>query len=110
MFEKKLSQKKAKSVALDFVNYIKNKHGLKIEKAYLFGSYAKNKQHDWSDIDVCIVSNDFKSKKWDAIGYLAHKKRDIDVKYGIEALGILPEDFVEFNPIANEVMKYGIEL
>jgi len=30
-----------------------------IKKAYLYGSYAKDKQHEWSDIDVAIVSPDF---------------------------------------------------
>jgi predicted nucleotidyltransferase len=31
-----------------------------IKKAYLFGSYAKGSPHDWSDIDIALVSPDFK--------------------------------------------------
>ena len=31
-----------------------------VKKAYLFGSFAKGNQHQWSDIDVALVSPDFK--------------------------------------------------
>lgn len=30
-----------------------------INAAYLFGSYAKGTAHEWSDIDVAVVSDDF---------------------------------------------------
>lgn len=32
---------------------------IKVEKAILFGSYARNAQRDYSDIDLLIVSGDF---------------------------------------------------
>ena len=32
----------------------------KIEAIILFGSYAKGTQHEYSDIDVAIISSDFK--------------------------------------------------
>lgn len=33
--------------------------GLNIDHAWLFGSYATNKMHDHSDIDVVLVSSQF---------------------------------------------------
>lgn len=33
--------------------------GVNVRKAYLFGSFAKNRQHEWSDIDVALVGDDF---------------------------------------------------
>ncbi len=33
--------------------------GLHIERAIIFGSYAKGKAGKWSDIDVALVSKDF---------------------------------------------------
>ena len=33
--------------------------GVKMHKAFLFGSFAKNKQHEWSDIDVALIADDF---------------------------------------------------
>ena len=53
MVHKILTQKKAKKAALDFINYLKKEHGMKVERAYLFGSYAKKQQHEYSDVDVC---------------------------------------------------------
>jgi predicted nucleotidyltransferase len=44
-------------------NYIKIlKSQIKIEKVILFGSYAYGKQHRDSDIDLIVLSPDF--KKW----------------------------------------------
>ena len=33
--------------------------GLNIKRVILFGSYAKNHQHEWSDIDVALVADEF---------------------------------------------------
>lgn len=35
------------------------KSGISIQAAYLFGSYAEDKQHEWSDIDLAIFSDQF---------------------------------------------------
>ncbi len=35
------------------------KSGVNIERALLFGSYAKNEQHKFSDIDIALISNQF---------------------------------------------------
>ena len=35
------------------------KNGISISAAYLFGSYAKGKANEWSDIDVALVSDNF---------------------------------------------------
>jgi predicted nucleotidyltransferase len=37
-----------------------------ISKVILFGSYAKNQQGEWSDIDLAVVSTDVKD-----VSYLA---------------------------------------
>ncbi len=33
--------------------------GIHLNKIILFGSYARNEQHSWSDIDVAIVADEF---------------------------------------------------
>jgi len=38
------------------------KKGIKITKIAIFGSYAKGKQKENSDIDIIIVSSDFRNK------------------------------------------------
>lgn len=36
------------------------KRDIDIEKVILFGSYAEGKQREWSDIDLAVISDDFK--------------------------------------------------
>ncbi|MEO5600477.1 MAG: nucleotidyltransferase domain-containing protein [Cyclobacteriaceae bacterium] len=35
--------------------------GIHLKKVILFGSYSRNRQHQWSDIDVALVADEFKS-------------------------------------------------
>ena len=41
-----------------YLKYI-NDQGIPVSYGVLFGSYAKNKAHKWSDIDVLVVSSRF---------------------------------------------------
>jgi predicted nucleotidyltransferase len=34
-------------------------HGVHLRKVILFGSFAKGTQHEWSDIDVALVADEF---------------------------------------------------
>ncbi|MBN8684357.1 MAG: nucleotidyltransferase domain-containing protein [Chitinophagales bacterium] len=33
--------------------------GIALHKAFLFGSYASNRQHEWSDIDIALIGDNF---------------------------------------------------
>ncbi len=33
--------------------------GVPVQRAYLFGSYARGEQHEWSDIDVALIADSF---------------------------------------------------
>ena len=40
--------------------------GLHIRHAILFGSYARNEQHEWSDIDIALSADEFQGIRfWD---------------------------------------------
>jgi predicted nucleotidyltransferase len=41
-----------------FINECKS-NGLSFYKVLLFGSTAKNKAHEWSDIDLLLISDQF---------------------------------------------------
>jgi predicted nucleotidyltransferase len=103
-----IDPKVVRRFAKEYVDYLQNEYGLPVEQAYLFGSFAKHTQRDWSDIDVCVVSPKF--KRTDPLAYLWTRRRDIDIERGIEPYGIDPDDFVEMNPIAHEVKTYGVPL
>lgn len=55
---KKITRLSAIKIATQFVGEIV-KSGVKIRKAFLYGSYAKNQQRDWSDIDIALVADHF---------------------------------------------------
>ena len=52
----------AVELAKKFIAYLQNQ-GIKIDSAYLFGSFAKGTEHKWSDIDVAVISSDFSKFK-----------------------------------------------
>ena len=107
MVIKRTSKQLAKRFAKDFVEYLKKKDKLPVDEAYLFGSYSKGKQKDWSDIDVAIVSPSFKGKR-DPYEYLWSRLRDTDVQRGIEPVGFHPKDFRNaISPLVIEIQKYG---
>lgn len=80
----------------------------KIEAIILFGSYAKGTQNEYSDIDIAIVSNDFKDifdDMADLIGYTWK----IDTR--IEPHPIKTEDYKNItNPFIQEVVNTGIKV
>ena len=62
-----------KSLGIDYklINLIKN--SINIEKIYLFGSYAKNKQNKNSDLDLIIVSQNNKEEIYKIIEEISKK-------------------------------------
>ncbi|OGH71187.1 MAG: hypothetical protein A2921_03060 [Candidatus Magasanikbacteria bacterium RIFCSPLOWO2_01_FULL_43_20b] len=108
MVKKKYPVRQVKKFAKDFVRHLEDK-GLKVEKAYLFGSYAKNHARAWSDIDVCIISKKNNGNAdW---GFLWKKRRIVDVERGIEPHFFSVKDFAsEEDPLVYEIKKTGVKL
>ena len=80
-----------------------------VSQVYLFGSYAKNEQREWSDVDVCIISPKF--KKIDVLSYLWQKLRQEDINNLIEPVGFHPDDFKDDeSPLIYEIKKTGKEI
>lgn len=80
----------------------------KIEAIILFGSYAKGTQNEDSDIDIAIISSDFKDifdDMADLIGYTWK----IDTR--IEPHPISKEDYDKIaTPFVQEVIDTGIKV
>lgn len=98
----------AKTKAKKFIKSL-DKAGIKVDKAYLFGSFAKGKAKKDSDIDVCIVSPSFSRD------YLAEmvklRKYSLKIDSRIEPVPFLPEDLEDkYSTLASEIKKYGIPL
>jgi len=81
---------------------------INIEKAILFGSYAKGYAGKWSDIDIAIVSPDFSG-----IPFYDRKMLNpflLKVDSRIELHPFRPEDFTEDNEFVREIIKNGVEV
>ena len=83
-----------------------SKH-FKVEKAYLFGSYANGLAHKESDIDLAIVSSSFSGNSFSDNVALGKLTWGIDTR--IEPIGFTPKDFDELM-FAKEIQKVGIEI
>lgn len=84
--------------------------GIHLKKVILFGSYSKNKQHQWSDIDVVLVADEFKSIGPEDVQLFSK----ILIKY--PELDIQPrtyntKDFTpDKDPFVEEILRTGKEL
>jgi uncharacterized protein len=83
-------------------------NNIKIEKAYLFGSYARGTYREDSDIDIAIVSRDFSGDRFADRRRVVPLRRRIDRR--LEPIPYLPEDFKENDPLVIEILKNGIEI
>ena len=81
---------------------------VRIERAVLFGSYAGGYAHEWSDIDVALVSPDFSGVRFYDRKTLNPFMLNVDTR--IETHPFRPEDFTEDDPFVKEIMRTGVEL
>src|SRR4051812_24777326 len=83
--------------------------GLNLRRIILYGSYASNKQNEWSDIDVALVADEFTG-----FGYEDRKffsKINIKKEYlEIETKTFSPEYFESGDPFIDEIKRTGIEI
>ncbi|MFH1661557.1 MAG: nucleotidyltransferase domain-containing protein [Candidatus Falkowbacteria bacterium] len=105
---KKTIPKKVNEQIKKYVQILKDDK-LPIKKVFLYGSYAKNKQRKWSDIDLCIISPKFKDS-WNATGYLWDKRKIFDINYTIEPIGFNVKDFKEGSSLIDEIKTTGVEI
>ncbi len=100
-----MDKKEALNIACTYIDSISTKYS--INQAFLFGSFAKGTNHDDSDIDIAIIVNNV-TDIIDAQIDLMKFRRKIDLR--IEPHPFLPGDFNNSNPVANEILKYGIAI
>jgi len=98
----------AVNISRRFVDSVK-KSGVTVQKAYLFGSFAKDQIRPDSDIDICVVSdqlgNDFISEM------VKLRKISLKIDDRIEPIPYGPEDFAnKYDPLAHEIQNTGILL
>jgi predicted nucleotidyltransferase len=77
-----------------------------IEKAIIFGSYAKGCAKTESDIDIALVSEVFSGDRFEDRRKIIPLRRKIDNR--LEPLPFKPEDFNDGGILVEEIKKTGI--
>ncbi len=90
--------------------YVKEleKNGIKVTRAYLYGSYAYGKPDQDSDIDVIIVSPQFSGVRFQDSYEIARLRRNVDLR--ISPLAYHPRNFKKDYIIPHEAMTKGIRI
>lgn len=79
-----------------------------IESAFLFGSYAKGKYNDLSDIDIALVSNIFEGRRISDRSKI--RRITLSVSSDLEVIPFNPKDFTLDNPFAREIIETGVRI
>lgn len=90
-----------------FLNLV-NESGIRLEKAIVFGSYAKGKENIWSDIDIALVSKDFRG-----IAFYDCQRINpfiIQIDSRIEPHPFKSNDFTNDDPFVEQIVREGIEI
>ena len=89
-----------------FINQLKDE--INIQSVYLFGSYAKANQKEYSDIDVAIVSDSFGGFLFSDTEKILSKTKNINRM--IEPHPFRTEDFTEDNPLVKDIVSTGLRI
>ncbi|SHJ42735.1 Nucleotidyltransferase domain-containing protein [Hymenobacter daecheongensis DSM 21074] len=76
-----------------------------LRKVILFGSFARNEQHEWSDIDLALVADTFTGFGPEDIRPFV---RALVKHCAIEPHTFSPEQFTDWNPFVQEIKRTGI--
>ena len=90
-------------------NYARNieANGVNLRKVILYGSFAKGTQHEWSDIDVALVADEFTGFTFndsDLFPYMGFKNPYVR----IEPKTYPTKYFNEGDPFVDLIKKEGI--
>jgi predicted nucleotidyltransferase len=104
-----LTQKSAIERVRLFARQI-SESGLPLKRVVLFGSYAKNTQHKWSDIDVALVADNFNGAGFYDIALFG--KTLIKKPFrSIQPKTYNTKQFTsEKDPFVDEILRTGIEI
>ena len=103
-----LTRNAAIETVRNYAHEIKER-GINLRMVFLYGSFAKGTQHEWSDIDVALVADEFTGFTFDdkkLFPYIGIK----DPYIRIETKTYPTEYFNQGDPFIEEIKKTGIEI
>lgn len=107
MAKKSINNKLIMQIVQKYVEKILENYN--VEAIILFGSYAKGTEHEDSDIDIAIVTDDIENDIFDEEVKLMVLRKGID--YRIEPHIIRIQDYKEIStPFVQEIIDTGIKV
>ena len=107
MVEKSIENKIIMDIVDKYITIVKENYN--VVAIILFGSYAKGTEHEDSDIDIAIITDDIKNDIFDEELNLMKLRRNIDTR--IEPHLIRIEDYKNAEtPFIQEVIDTGIKV
>lgn len=86
-------------------------HELPLEKAILFGSYAKEAATELSDVDICFFLKSYNGKrKIDLVTQILGIGGEKYCKVGFEPMVFEVSEIQRDNPLVREILATGIDL
>ncbi len=101
-----MDKSKALRIVKEYINFLQ-KNQYNVQKAYVFGSYAKGNFDDDSDIDIAIILRNLKNS-FNMQVDLMKLRRKFDTR--IEPHPFDEKGFDFSNPLVNEILKTGIKV
>ncbi len=103
---------KIKKIIKEYIRELKP--FIKIKKAILFGSWARGTAHRDSDIDLIIISPDFKKIEFmKRLLWLSRMRREKFMSPGMDIFGYTPKEFEKLSKesiVLQEAKKEGITI
>ena len=93
----------------NYIQYLID-NGININKAFLYGSYARGEENIESDIDIMIISKEFDNYNDKQIGKLWRITKNFDYKIEPFIVGYNKFDKDDISPIIQVVKNDGIEI
>jgi predicted nucleotidyltransferase len=101
-----VTQQTAITMVREFAQEVKAL-GINLNRVILFGSVAANRQHEYSDIDVALVADDFSG-----VGFIDIKRfvKALRKHYIIQPRTFATKDFNKGDAFTEEIKNTGIEI
>lgn len=100
---------KVNSIVREYIADVKKV--MPIDKAYMYGSYAKGTQKEDSDVDICFFSDAFASKRTiDVLPRLLGLSRKYYMDIDIDPRAFPTSELDNDNPFVKEVLRTGFEI
>ena len=95
------------NITTDYINKLRQQ--ISVEKAILFGSYAKGNYAEGSDVDIAVFSPAFeKMTRIDGLTFLLMQA--LSYKMDIQPQPFTMKDYIEQTGLVAEILKTGLEI